>query len=119
MRYLLLIFLSIGSLYAIESDKKKHLGVSFALGTATGMYMEYNYRENSYTKNLIIGTSITMIPGVLKELSDDREKDNSFDEADIAYDFVGSLAGNILGNFISKNLFVDVKNKKISYNIKF
>lgn len=119
MKYIFLIFIVTTTVFAIDSDKQKHFGVSFAFGTATGIYMDRNYEENSYTTNLIIGTSIAMIPGVLKEVYDDRQDDNDFDEADLAYDFAGSLAGNILGNYLSENLFVDVKNKKLSYNIKF
>lgn len=102
-----------------EDDKQKHLGASFLIGTATGVYMDYNYKNNSYSKNLLIGTSIAMVPGVLKEIYDSSKDDNKFDGADIAYDLLGSLIGNITGNYISKNLFIDIKKQKIAYNIKF
>ena len=101
------------------TDKKKHLGASFLIGTATGMYMEYNYKQNSYSENLLIGTSLAMVPGILKEISDERKANNHFSGSDLAYDFVGSLLGNIVGNYISENLFVDAKNKQIAYNVKF
>ena len=101
----------------VETDKKKHLGVSFAIGAATGIYMDKNYQDNTYSQNLLIGTSLAMIPGLLKEIYDDRQENNSFDTADLAYDLAGSLLGNIVGNYISESLFIDVKHKQIAYNI--
>jgi VanZ family protein len=101
------------------NDKKKHLGVSFALGSATGAYMKYNYQNNSYAKNLLIGTGIAMIPGVLKEFRDSTQPNNHISSADLAYDLLGSVAGTMFGIYISEEFFIDVKQRKIAYNIKF
>lgn len=104
---------------SFANDKKKHLGISFLLGNATGMYMKYNYQDNSYTKNLLIGTSLAMIPGVLKEYSDSKQVDNYASSADLAYDLLGSITGTIFGIYISKKLFVNIKQRKVTYNVKF
>ena len=101
------------------NDKKKHLGISFLLGSATGAYMKYNYQNNSYTKNLLIGTTIAMVPGILKEYSDSTKPNNHISSADLMYDLVGSVAGTMFGIYISEEFFIDVKQRKITYNIKF
>ncbi len=100
-------------------DKQKHLGVSFLLGNATALYMHYNYPKNSYTKNLLIGTALATLPGLLKEVSDSRKNNNYFSSADLSYDILGSFLGNIVGAYISKNIFINVKEQKIAYNINF
>lgn len=104
---------------SFANDKKKHLGISFLLGNAIGMYMKYNYQDNSYTKNLLIGTSLAMIPGVLKEYSDSKQVDNYASSADLAYDLLGSITGTIFGIYVSKKLFVNIKQRKVTYNVKF
>lgn len=101
------------------SDKQKHLGVSFLLGSAAGAYMKYHYQDNSYAKNLFMGTTIAMVPGILKEYSDSTKANNHFSSADLAYDLLGSVTGTIFGIYISKNFFIDVKQRKIAYNIEF
>lgn len=101
------------------NDKKKHLAISFLLGSATGMYMEHNYQDNSYIKNLLIGTSLAMVPGVIKEYSDSRQSDNYASGGDLAYDLLGSLTGTILGIYVSKKLFVNIQQRKVTYNVKF
>ena len=101
------------------NDKKKHLGISFLLGSVTGMYMEHNYQDNSYTQNLLIGTSLAMVPGVIKEYSDSRQSDNYASSGDLAYDLLGSLTGTILGIYVSKKLFVNTQQRKVTYNVKF
>jgi len=101
------------------NDKQKHLGASFLLGSAAGAYMKYNYQNNSYTKNLLIGTTIAMIPGVLKEYSDSTKPNNHISSADLAYDLLGSVAGTMFGIYISEEFFIDVEQRKIAYNIKF
>lgn len=101
------------------NDKKKHLAISFLLGSATGMYMKHNYQDNSYIKNLLIGTSLAMVPGVIKEYSDSRQSDNYASSGDLAYDLLGSLTGTILGIYVSKKLFVNIQQRKVTYNVKF
>jgi len=104
---------------SFANDKKKHLGISFLLGSATGMYMQYNYQNNSFTENLIIGTSLAMIPGIAKEYHDSKQANNHASGADLAYDLLGSITGTMFGIYVSKKLFVNIKQRKVTYNVKF
>jgi len=119
---ILLLCISV-SLYAedyhFEKDKKRHFAISAAMGSATGLYLEKNYKSYSYNKKIILGTSIALVPGILKELSDAQEKNNRFSRADLFYDFLGSLSGNILGQYLGKEIFIDINKKNISYKVKF
>ena len=60
-----------------------------------------------------------MIPGVLKEYSDSTKPNNHISSADLAYDLLGSVTGTMFGMYISEEFFIDVKQRKIAYNIKF
>jgi len=101
------------------NDKKKHLGISFLLGSATGMYMQYNYQSNSSTENLIIGTSLAMLPGIAKEYYDSKQADNYASGADLTYDLLGSITGTLFGIYLGKKLFVNIKQREVTYNVKF
>jgi len=116
---LLFCSLLFGDSLHFTQDKKKHLGISFALGNATALYMQYNYPHNSYAKNLLISTSLATIPGIVKELSDSQKNNNHFSSADLTYDILGSFLGAITGVTIGKKIFVNIKEKKIAYNMTF
>jgi VanZ family protein len=120
---LLCILISLSLIYssavAIENDKKKHFGVSLAIGTAVGIYINSKYQENSDMNNILIATSISMVPGLLKEVYDSGQTNNYFSGEDLLYDLLGSVVGSITGNYIGNRLFVDVKRKTIAYNMEF
>ena len=87
--------------YSFQKDKQKHLGISALLAFGSETILEAynkNSRDESNRLNgvelISYSTLIAMVPGVIKESMDDRQANNEWSNADLAYDFVGSLIGS-------------------------
>ena len=86
---------------SIDDDKKQHFGISMALGAAS----EFGLRQLDIATEhrwgrIALATGIGMVPGVLKELADDRKDNNKFDKNDLLADALGSFAGALLSDLI-------------------
>lgn len=118
--FLLLSITLYGNDFTFKEDKKKHFGFSFAFGVGTSIYLEKNYfQEESPQIRLLIGSSLAVVPGLAKEILDEQQSDNKFDIADMSYNLVGAIAGNIVGSYISKGLYLNPKDKTIIIIKKF
>ncbi|MGI2027830.1 hypothetical protein [Endozoicomonas acroporae] len=86
---------------SIDKDKKKHFGVSVVLGAASEFGLrQLDIANDSRWGRIALATGIGMIPGILKEISDSREKNNKFDKQDLVADALGSLTGAVLSDLI-------------------
>jgi len=116
MKIILISLFLLSSLYAdisFRDDKKKHFGISYICG-ALGEVLVHS-SELSAVENILYATALGLIPGVVKELSDDE-----FDKYDFAYDTLGSLSGAISAYYFTNWLIEPQGDSiKVSYNIKF
>jgi uncharacterized protein YfiM (DUF2279 family) len=118
--FLLTFFcISIQAVDLSESDKQKHFTLSSLIAIGTNQYLYHNTNLSTQKR---IGYTILLsnIPGVVKELHDDRKPNNKFDKEDIQANFLGSLLGVALSESFSYFYF-DVSNKKqyLSFKYKF
>jgi hypothetical protein len=75
--------------HSIESDKKMHLGVSFALGFALA---------NQWPNEPLRAWGVAMVPGLLKEVSD--RGSTGFDGKDLAANAIGAALGVATGRWL-------------------
>lgn len=105
-----------------EYDKVLHFGISGIFGAATESYLHYQTQLQT-PERIAYATLIGIVPGILKELYDDRQRDNSFDWGDMAANAGGALTGAIISNCINNKIQLnhDPKSKKttISYKVEF
>lgn len=91
---------SSSTLFAVENDKVKHFGFSSIFGYA-GETIIHDIETFSDTQKVIYGTAIGSVPGLIKELTDDK-----YDGEDMAYNVAGAFAGSLLSNYLNNNVFV-------------
>jgi uncharacterized protein YfiM (DUF2279 family) len=105
---------------SLTTDKKKHFGISFVLGMASYTYVEHKHKTN-YTKQekILLSTSIAVVPGILKEVIDSKEKGNKFDKTDLLYDVIGAFTGSLLSAYVHDSIRINPKEKYLSYTLKF
>ena len=105
-----------------EYDKLLHFGISGIFGAAGESYL-HSKSQLQTPERIVYGTLIGIVPGILKELYDDRQKDESFDWCDMAANAGGALSGAIISNYINNKIQLDYdpKTKKagISYKAEF
>ncbi|WP_298930239.1 hypothetical protein [uncultured Ramlibacter sp.] len=91
--------------HALEDDKAKHLGVSFALGIAGEQIAA---RIAPDVNSVALGTGMALVPGILKELYDANHKStkhpDGFSGKDLAADLVGAFAGALLSGMVSQRV---------------
>jgi hypothetical protein len=75
--------------HSLESDKKMHAGVSFALGFAMA---------NQWPNEPLKAWGVAMVPGLLKEVSD--RKGTGFDPKDLAANAIGAALGVATGRWL-------------------
>ena len=121
IKYLILVLLFSTLLISstIENDKRKHFEYSSVISFNISQYLIIQGEE----KNRIIKSiSYSMIPGIIKEISDSKETNNRFDEKDLMYDFLGAVTGTFLSQYINNNIKLSTNKERdflISYNFKF
>lgn len=91
---------SSSTLFAAENDKIKHFGFSSIFGYG-GETLIHDIQTLSDTEKVIYGTVIGSVPGLIKELTDDK-----YDSEDMAYNVAGAFAGSLLSNYLNNNVFV-------------
>ena len=109
-----------GDDFSLKKDKKLHFGISFIFGVASTTYIENNYKNNySRKKKILLSTSLAVIPGILKEVMDSKEQNNSFDKADLSYDVLGAFTGSLISSYFYKGININPVQKELSFNLKF
>lgn len=92
--------LSSSMLFASDNDKIKHFGFSSIFGYAAETLI-HDKQTLSNTQKVIYGTAIGSVPGLVKELSDDK-----YDGEDMAYNVAGAFAGSLLSNYLNNSVFL-------------
>lgn len=93
--------------YALDNDKKLHVGLSTVVGASTTVYT-----QNSH-KGFIVCSTV----GLTKEVYDEFDY-GGFDMEDLAYDVVGCAIGSyIIGE--GWNVSVNEDEYKLGYTLKF
>ena len=119
IKQILLLLLITKTLYAIEEDKTLHLQASIVLGYA-GETILHKYSQFSHSEKIIFATGIAFAAGVGKELYDEVDY-NGFSSKDLVPDFLGSLTGVMLSNYLNKKYFLSVgykaKDKKSKVSV--
>lgn len=95
------------SVYA-EDNLELHFGISVGLGFVAENLI--HNKVDSESKRIIYATLLGSVPGLFKEL-----KDNKFSGKDMAADVLGSLAGAFLANHFNKNTTATFQKKHDSY----
>jgi putative lipoprotein len=118
-----LLFVVPASSFAFnEYDKIWHFSVSSAFGAASETYLHYNTKLGT-PERIVYSTFLGIVPGIFKELYDDRQKDNSFDWGDMAANAGGALVGALLSNYINNRIQISFDNNgkgaKIVYGFEF
>lgn len=105
-----------------EYDKVLHFSVSGVFGAASETYLHYNTKIET-PKRIVFSTFLGIVPGIFKELYDDRQKDNSFDWGDMAANTGGALVGALISNYVNNKIQVSIDSKtkgaKVSYRLQF
>ena len=104
-----------------EWDKVAHFGVSGIFGAASETYLHYK-TELKTPERIVYSTFLGIVPGIFKELYDDRNGE-SFDWGDMAANAGGALTGALISNYVNNKIQVDIdtkaKSAKISYKVEF
>jgi uncharacterized protein YfiM (DUF2279 family) len=79
-----------------DEDKPLHLGLSAVLGG--GIYAALTiWSDQGRPARLLLATSLTLLPGLAKEIHDAGQQGNHFSHADMLWNLVGALAGAGIG----------------------
>ena len=116
---LLTSILTTNTLFAADGNSVKHFVFSGAFGYVAETILHNNV-DLSNTEKVIYGTTLGVLPGLAKELSDTK-----FDNEDMAFNILGSFAGSYLSNYLNNNVFVSfehnskTKSDKVLVSYKF
>jgi uncharacterized protein YfiM (DUF2279 family) len=117
---LMLLCVSVSSHAFNEYDKVWHFSISAVFGAASETYLHYNTKLET-PQRIVYSTFLGIVPGIFKELYDDRQKDNEFGWGDMAANAGGALVGALISNYVNNKIEVrfDIKEKKamVSYKI--
>ena len=87
---LLMLLCISSSCYALDYDKKLHIGASAVAGLAATAFVQAMIPEASGVKKFVCATALAMIPGIAKEAYDSRSGGSGWDNEDLLADFVGA-----------------------------
>ncbi|MCW7553148.1 hypothetical protein NX722_10970 [Endozoicomonas gorgoniicola] len=77
-------------------DKKRHFSISIALGAASEFGLrKLKVASDSRWKRIALATGAGLVPGIIKEMTDDR-----FDKEDLLADVIGSFTGALLSDLV-------------------
>jgi len=83
------------SLNLHQRDKQKHVIATSLISFSSGVLYSHYYPNSSKIKKFFVAFSIGVGVGILKELRDERQKNDYFDHKDLQADILGSLLGSI------------------------
>lgn len=89
--------------FAGDSNSVKHFGLSAVFAYASESYIHDKYSLSDREK-VAYSTAIGALPGLAKELNDDK-----FDNEDMGFNILGSFAGSLLSNYLNNNIFVTLE----------
>ncbi|MCX5812832.1 MAG: hypothetical protein NT178_09855 [Proteobacteria bacterium] len=105
-----------------EYDKIWHFSISGVFGAASETYLHYNTKLET-PQRIACSTFLGIVPGIFKELYDDRQKNNSFDWGDMAANAGGALVGALISNYVNNKIQVSIDNNgkgaKVAYRFEF
>ncbi|OPY74149.1 MAG: lipoprotein [Syntrophorhabdus sp. PtaU1.Bin002] len=118
-----LLFVAPASSFAFnEYDKIWHFSISSVFGAASETYLHYNTKLET-PERIVYSTFLGIVPGVFKELYDDRQKNKSFDWGDMAANTGGALVGALISNYVNNRIQVSInsdgKGAKVAYQFEF
>ncbi|OPY75265.1 MAG: lipoprotein [Syntrophorhabdus sp. PtaU1.Bin050] len=118
----LLFLVPVSSFAFNEYDKIWHFSISSVFGAASETYLHYNTSLET-PQRIACSTFLGIVPGVFKELYDDRQKNKSFDWGDMAANTGGALVGALISNYINNRIQVSIdgdgKGAKIACRFEF
>jgi uncharacterized protein YfiM (DUF2279 family) len=91
-------------------DKVKHFVVSMAFGGVSETVLHHK-TGLSAAPRIALGAFIGSIPGLIKEVHDGKQRNDSFSRGDMAADIAGAFAGSVLCNFINRKIKATVIKK--------
>lgn len=116
---LLLFAIGVQALDLNEPDKQKHFTLSSVIAIGTNQYLYHNTNLNRNTR-IWYTILLSNIPGVLKEIKDDTEPNNKFDQEDIKANLLGSILGVALSESFSYVYFdISKKRQYLGFNYRF
>ena len=105
-----------------EYDKVWHFSVSAVFGAASETYLHYNTKLETPPR-IVYSTFLGIVPGIFKELYDDRQKNNQFDWGDMAANTGGAFVGALISNYVNNKIQVSIdykgKGAKVAYRFEF
>lgn len=105
-----------------EYDKIWHFSISGVFGAASETCLRYNSKLET-PERIVYSTFLGIVPGVFKELYDDRQKNNSFDWGDMAANTGGALVGALISNYVNNRIQISIDNNgkgaKVAYRLEF
>jgi len=104
---LLLGFVGLINLHAVDSNSAKHYGISAVFGFASETIIHKNFTELNDFEKISYATVIGTLPGLAKEINDDK-----FSNEDLAFDALGALTGAVLSNYLNNNTSIFVSHSE-------
>jgi putative lipoprotein len=105
-----------------EYDKVWHFSISAVFGAASETYLHYNTKLET-PQRIVYSTFLGIVPGIFKELYDDRQKNNQFDWGDMAANAGGAVVGALISNYVNTKIQVSIYNNgkgaKVAYRFEF
>jgi hypothetical protein len=116
MKTLLFIFLFASPCFALDldTDKEKHLYVSAAIGALADSAIYHGVPYISPSGRIVTASVIAIIPGILKEVSDEN-----FDTQDLVADAEGVAIGVLLSEVVNRSFFVSLSDKHAAAGIQW
>ena len=105
-----LLFLS--SPVNAEDNALLHLGLSTGLGFAAESFI--HNKVDTDGKRIAYGTALGSLPGLVKELSDDK-----FSDSDMAANVAGAFIGSYFATRVNRNLVANIQKQNDSYLLGF
>lgn len=93
-----------------EYDKVAHFTISGVFGAASETYLHY-YTKIETPQRIVYSTALGIVPGIFKELYDDRQKGKYFDWGDMAANTGGALVGALISNYVNNRIQVSLDSR--------
>jgi hypothetical protein len=101
-----------------QLDKKRHMTVTSLIAFSINKYI---YIEKDMKKIDRISSTLILanIPGVIKEIEDDKEKNNKFDKNDLVANLLGSIIGTSISEYSNIPFLLELSKERQKINFIF